>query len=261
MNKILIFAAVIVASVSAIAAQCAGVTKKGKQCKRQAAPGSAYCWQHGGSSVPAAPKGTSIKNLEAEDKPSAATSPIVSNSVKTNLLVKSFLGVSVGSNIKKITGVPIQGKSNAKLVTIRTFRRFSKATVLYLPDRGEIYGVTADCIFSDKTGKEDAFKEATSIRQAIELKCGIKFKTIAGGGYSSPVGGAIWTAPECSYEYFEPGRLDMRITCAPTKIENKGMKGPNVPTHLNAWKLSLSFTILNAKQTDLASFANGLELP
>ena len=28
------------------AAQCAATTKKGKQCSRQAEPGSAYCWQH-----------------------------------------------------------------------------------------------------------------------------------------------------------------------------------------------------------------------
>ena len=28
------------------AAQCAATTKKGKQCKRQAAPDSIYCWQH-----------------------------------------------------------------------------------------------------------------------------------------------------------------------------------------------------------------------
>lgn len=31
------------------AAQCAATTKKGTQCKRQASPGSSYCWQHGGT--------------------------------------------------------------------------------------------------------------------------------------------------------------------------------------------------------------------
>ncbi len=31
------------------AAQCAAITKKGTQCKRQASPGSEYCWQHGGT--------------------------------------------------------------------------------------------------------------------------------------------------------------------------------------------------------------------
>lgn len=35
---------------SAYAAQCAATTQKGTQCKRSAAAGSTYCWQHGGSS-------------------------------------------------------------------------------------------------------------------------------------------------------------------------------------------------------------------
>ena len=30
------------------AGQCQATTKKGNQCKRQAAAGSNYCWQHGG---------------------------------------------------------------------------------------------------------------------------------------------------------------------------------------------------------------------
>lgn len=32
------------------AGQCQATTKKGSQCKRNAASGSEYCWQHGGSS-------------------------------------------------------------------------------------------------------------------------------------------------------------------------------------------------------------------
>ena len=31
---------------AAIAAQCAATTKKGERCKRNADPGSIYCWQH-----------------------------------------------------------------------------------------------------------------------------------------------------------------------------------------------------------------------
>lgn len=38
------------------AGQCAATTKKGKQCKRSAASGSAYCWQHGGKESTSAPK-------------------------------------------------------------------------------------------------------------------------------------------------------------------------------------------------------------
>lgn len=49
--------------------QCAATTKKGTQCKRNAASGSEYCWQHGGRSsattksapAPAPETGTSVK--------------------------------------------------------------------------------------------------------------------------------------------------------------------------------------------------------
>ena len=39
------------------AGQCQATTKKGAQCKRSAASGSSYCWQHGGreSTSPAKP--------------------------------------------------------------------------------------------------------------------------------------------------------------------------------------------------------------
>lgn len=49
MKKILIMAAVCLMAVATFAAQCAATTKKGTQCKRQASPGSQYCWQHGGT--------------------------------------------------------------------------------------------------------------------------------------------------------------------------------------------------------------------
>ena len=49
MKKLATMVAVLLMAVAAIAAQCAGITKKGSQCKRQASPGSQYCWQHGGT--------------------------------------------------------------------------------------------------------------------------------------------------------------------------------------------------------------------
>ena len=49
MRKLVTMIAVLLMAVAAIAAQCAGITKKGTQCKRQASPGSQYCWQHGGT--------------------------------------------------------------------------------------------------------------------------------------------------------------------------------------------------------------------
>ncbi len=47
MKKLILMAGVVVLAAVAIAAQCAATTKKGTQCKRQAAAGSLYCWQHG----------------------------------------------------------------------------------------------------------------------------------------------------------------------------------------------------------------------
>ncbi len=42
-------AAVCLMAAMTFAAQCAATTKKGTQCKRQASPGSEFCWQHGGT--------------------------------------------------------------------------------------------------------------------------------------------------------------------------------------------------------------------
>lgn len=39
----------VLAAFMCVAAQCAAITKKGTQCKRQASPNSSYCWQHGGT--------------------------------------------------------------------------------------------------------------------------------------------------------------------------------------------------------------------
>ena len=49
MKKMLMMAAVCLMAAVAFAAQCAATTKKGTQCKRQASPGSEFCWQHGGT--------------------------------------------------------------------------------------------------------------------------------------------------------------------------------------------------------------------
>ena len=49
MKKILMMAAVCLMAAATFAAQCAATTQKGTQCKRQASPGSQYCWQHGGT--------------------------------------------------------------------------------------------------------------------------------------------------------------------------------------------------------------------
>ena len=49
MKKMMIMAAACMMAAMTFAAQCAATTKKGTQCKRQASPGSEFCWQHGGT--------------------------------------------------------------------------------------------------------------------------------------------------------------------------------------------------------------------
>lgn len=51
MKKFLIVATVLIMAIVAVAGQCRGITKKGTQCKRNASPGSSYCWQHGGTTA------------------------------------------------------------------------------------------------------------------------------------------------------------------------------------------------------------------
>ena len=48
MKKIIIAIEIVLMTSMVFAAQCLATTKKGTQCKRQAAQGSQYCWQHGG---------------------------------------------------------------------------------------------------------------------------------------------------------------------------------------------------------------------
>ena len=56
MKKILMMAVVCLMAAATFAAQCAATTKKGTQCKRQASPGSQYCWQHGGTTKVESPE-------------------------------------------------------------------------------------------------------------------------------------------------------------------------------------------------------------
>lgn len=49
-------------SAVVLAAQCAAITKKGRRCRRPAASGSGFCYQHGGTSAPAAkPSNAAVK--------------------------------------------------------------------------------------------------------------------------------------------------------------------------------------------------------
>jgi putative hemolysin len=50
MKKVLLFFIVAVGLIVSVAAeQCQAITQKGRQCRRNASPGSKYCWQHGGA--------------------------------------------------------------------------------------------------------------------------------------------------------------------------------------------------------------------
>lgn len=73
MKKILVMAAAVMMAVAAIAAQCAGITKKGTQCKRQASPGSEYCWQHGGTTKAQREAGVSNGAAVADGRCQATT--------------------------------------------------------------------------------------------------------------------------------------------------------------------------------------------
>ena len=57
-------AAVCLMAAMTFAAQCAATTKKGTQCKRQASPGSEYCWQHGGTTKAERGEGRSTPSPE-----------------------------------------------------------------------------------------------------------------------------------------------------------------------------------------------------
>ena len=46
MKKLIVIAMAAMLSAATFAAQCAGMTKKGERCKREAAEGSQYCIGH-----------------------------------------------------------------------------------------------------------------------------------------------------------------------------------------------------------------------
>ena len=50
MKKLLVVLSILLCFAAQVFA-CAGITKKGTQCKRAPSPGSQYCWQHGGTTA------------------------------------------------------------------------------------------------------------------------------------------------------------------------------------------------------------------
>lgn len=78
MKKMMMMAAVCLMAALTFAAQCAATTKKGTQCKRQASPGSQYCWQHGGTTKAEREAGGAAAPVQARRTSggSAAVAPV-----------------------------------------------------------------------------------------------------------------------------------------------------------------------------------------
>ena len=97
MQKIQMMAAVCLMAAATFAAQCAATTKRGTQCKRQASPGSSYCWQHQGTAndVSSFSSASSLTyNTDLFDK------------VKDKLvIIRGSIGVGSGSFIRMEDGV------------------------------------------------------------------------------------------------------------------------------------------------------------
>ena len=128
--------------------------------------------------------------------------------------------------------------------------------------------INSEYIFPPKATKEAAYKEADAILKIIEAKSGIKFRKI--GGYnlngSSALGriGANFGGGtlDWDYEYYESGFVHIRLTCRHTKVENKTLHGPNTQRELDAWKIVLSFRVLNTDETNWHEFfSEGIALP
>lgn len=72
MKKLMAALVCVLLATAVMAAQCAATTKKGTQCKRQASPGSSYCWQHGGKA--SSGSATVAQSADAQDNVQTGTS-------------------------------------------------------------------------------------------------------------------------------------------------------------------------------------------
>ncbi|MBO7542904.1 hypothetical protein J6T93_03210 [bacterium] len=66
LKRLLVMFFVFTIAGAVMAAQCAAITKKGTQCKRQASPDSSYCWQHGGTTKAQRAAGIQPKDAPAK---------------------------------------------------------------------------------------------------------------------------------------------------------------------------------------------------
>lgn len=104
----------------AFAAQCAAITKKGTQCKRQASVGSIYCWQHGGKTqqAPEAIKGdhsVSVSTSSVSDKSEGRCLAITKKGTQCKRMAEKgsvycWQHVGVSNNAVATKGAPATGK-------------------------------------------------------------------------------------------------------------------------------------------------------
>lgn len=249
---------------------CDAITKKGTRCKRASAPGSNYCWQHGGGRASSSYLGGTTIRTSDTSLTNGGTLENVPKPSCPKLTVRSFLGVQIGTLARQVNGVTIKGNPNAKLVSIRSLRNFSKATVNFTRDDERVYEITSEYIFSPKTPKEGVFKEADAILKIFESKSGVKFRRVGGySGYYSGgsalnrIGGSFGGSDLAwDYEYYESKYIHIRLTCKRGRVANKTLLGPNTPKELDTWKVVLSFRALNTQEPNWYDlFKNGIALP
>lgn len=72
------------------AGQCQAITKKGAQCKRQAAAGSEYCWQHGGKTTQTTQSTETAKTPETAKAKSSSVSKSSETSIGTTATGKTL---------------------------------------------------------------------------------------------------------------------------------------------------------------------------
>ena len=268
MKRIVVF---LILAFTTPAFSCDAITKRGTRCKRASAPGSNYCWQHGGGRASSSYLSGGA-TIHSPDTPltNGGASENVLPTPRHKLVVKSFLGIPIGALAKKIQGTTIKGNTTAKLVKIRPFRNFSKAAVNFTGDGERVYEITSEYMFSPKVSKESVFKEADAILKIFESKCGVKFRKIDGSSGYYPVGGALGSIGgyiggggfQWDYEHYESRFIHIRLTCKRGKVANKTLLGPNTPRELDTWKMVLSFRALNTHEANWHDlFIDGIALP
>jgi endonuclease YncB( thermonuclease family) len=99
MKKVSLFFIVAVGLIVSVAAeQCKAITQKGRQCRRNASPGSQFCWQHGGAAQ--SKVGDSVSAKKALAKKDAVAAEIAGR----------IVGVADGDTVTILDAAKVQHK-------------------------------------------------------------------------------------------------------------------------------------------------------